>query len=143
MPVSDEPPIVALEVWKDHFAHKAILATGDFVINIPPSEMAGTIRKLGGVSGKKVDKFEKFGLRRERSRLVKSPRLAGAIGYLECRLRREPSILKKYSVVMGDVVHAEAEESVFTDRWHPERPGPRLIHHLGGRIFYVPARKII
>ena len=28
MPVSDDPPIVALEIWKDHFIHKAILETG-------------------------------------------------------------------------------------------------------------------
>jgi flavin reductase (DIM6/NTAB) family NADH-FMN oxidoreductase RutF len=143
MPVSDDPPIIALEIWKDHFAHKAILKAGDFVVNIPPSGMADIVRKLGGVSGARVDKFKEFGLKMEKSRKVKSPRLGGAIGILECKLRRDPSLLKKYSVILGDVLWAEAEESVFTDRWLPERSGPRTIHHLGGKIFSVPERRTL
>ncbi len=143
MPVSDDPPIVALEIWKDHFIHKAILETGDFVINIPSSDMAETVRKLGSVSGKKIDKFEEFGLIKEKSKRVRSPRLKSAIGIMECKLRREEGLLKKYSVILGDVVYAEAEKSIFTDRWHPEKKGPKLLHHLGGKIFSVPANRIV
>lgn len=143
MPVSDDPPIVALEIWKDHFIHKAILETGDFVINIPSSDMAEIIRKLGSVSGKKTDKFKKFGLIKESGKLVKSPRLKSAIGIIECKLRREEAILKKYSLILGDIVYAEAEKGIFTDRWHPEKKGPKLLHHLGGKIFSVPAPRIV
>lgn len=143
MPISDEPPIMALEVWHGHFAYKAILETKDFVINIPSSEMAAVVRKLGSVSGAKVDKFKEFGLTREPSKKVKSPRLKSAIGILECKLRVDKAMLKKYNIVLGDVVYAEAEESIFTDRWHPENPGPRFINHLGGKIFSVPAKKIL
>jgi flavin reductase (DIM6/NTAB) family NADH-FMN oxidoreductase RutF len=143
MPVSDEPPIVALEIWRDHFIHKAILKTGDFVINIPSSDMAPVVRKLGSVSGKSVDKFREFGLEKEASKKIRSPRLKSAMGILECRLRRDANLLKKYSVILGDVVYAEAEASVFTDRWCPEKKGPRLMHHLGGRIFSVPDKCIL
>ncbi len=143
MPVSDEPPIMALEIWNKHFIYKAILQTGDFVINIPSSKMAETVRLLGGVSGSAVDKFEKFGLEKEKSKKVKSPRLKSAIGILECKLRKDNTMLKKYNVVLGDVVYAEAEKSVFSDRWLPEKKGPKPLHHLGGRIFYEPASRII
>lgn len=143
MPVSDDPPIVALEIWKGHFIHKAILETGDFVINIPSGDMAETIRKLGSVSAGKVDKFGEYGLIREPSKKIRSPRLGSAIGILECKLRREERLLKKYSVILGDIVYAEAEKNIFTDRWHPEKNGPELLHHLGGKIFSVPAKRII
>ena len=143
MPVSDDPPIVALEIWKGHFIHKAILETGDFVINIPSSDMAETIRKLGSISGKKIDKFSEYGLIKEPSKKIKSPRLKSAIGIIECKLRREEAILKKYSVILGDIVYAEAEKGIFTDRWHPEKNGPKLLHHLGGKIFSVPASRIV
>ena len=143
MPISDDPPIVALEIWKDHYIHKAILATGDFVINIPSADMVDVVRSLGSVSGASVDKFRKFGLVAEGSKKIASPRLKGAIGILECKLRKEKAILTKYSVMIGDVVYAEAEKSVFTDRWNPEKPGPKYINHLGGRVFSVPARKIL
>jgi len=143
MPVSDDPPIVALEIWEKHFIYKAILQTGDFVINIPSDDMADTCRKLGSVSGAKIDKFKKFHLVKERSVKIKSPRLGSAIGILECKLRRDKALLKKYNIVFGDVVYAEAEEGIFTDRWHPERDGPRILHHLGGKIFYAPAKRTI
>lgn len=143
MPVSDDPPIVALEIWEGHFIYKAILQTGDFVINIPSSGMAGTVRGLGSVSGSKTDKFKKFGLAKEASKKIRSPRLKSAIGILECRLRPEKTLLKKYNVVLGDVVYAEAESGIFTDRWLPEKSGPRIMHHLGGKIFSVPDKHII
>jgi len=143
MPVSDDPPIVALEIWEKHFIYKAILETKDFVINIPSSDMAETCRKLGSVSGQKVDKFKEFRLTKEKSAKIKSPRLGQAIGILECKLLPEKLFLKKYNIVLGDVVYAEAEEDIFTDRWHPEKNGPRIMHHLGGKIFSVPDKRII
>jgi flavin reductase (DIM6/NTAB) family NADH-FMN oxidoreductase RutF len=142
MPVSDDPPIVALEIWKGHFIYKAILETKDFVINIPSSDMADTVRKLGSISGAKCDKFSEFSLIKEKAKKVKSPRLGSAIGILECRLRKEPALLKKYNVVLGDVVYAEAEQDIFGDRWLPEANGFRIMHHLGGKIFSVPDNRI-
>lgn len=143
MPVSDDPPIVALEIWKGHFVHKAVLQTGDFVINIPPSGMADVVRQLGSVSGRKTDKFKKFGLKKEAPLKIKSPRLAAAIGILECRLRKDRRLLDKYDIVLGDVVHAEAESGLFADRWLPEKKGAGIFHHLGGRIFYEPAGRVL
>lgn len=143
MPVSDDPPMIALEIWKGHFAYKAVMQTGDFVVNVPSSDMADTICRLGSVSGAKVDKFREYGLAKERSKKVRSPRLASAIGILECRLHRDKALAKKYDMILGDVVYAEAEKGIFTDRWCPDRSGPRFLHHLGGRAFYPPARRVI
>ena len=143
MPVSDEPPVIALEIWNKHFIYKAILETGDFVINIPSSDMADIVRKLGSVSGAKIDKFNEYGLAKEPSKKIRSPRLKSAIGILECKLRRDKHLLNKYNLVLGDVVYAEAEEGIFSDRWHPEKKGKKLLHHLGGRIFYEPADRIL
>lgn len=143
MPVSDDPPVIALEIWKGHFVYKAILQTGDFVVNIPSSDMAETVRGLGSVSGAKVDKFEKYGLTKEPAKKVSSPRLKSAIGILECKLRRDRHLLDKYNIVLGDVVYAEAEKNIFTDRWRPEKKGRRPLHHLGGKVFYAPERRIL
>ncbi|MDP3791714.1 MAG: flavin reductase family protein [Candidatus Omnitrophota bacterium] len=143
MPISDDPPIIALEIWEKHFIYKAILETGDFVVNVPSSDMAEVVRKLGSVSGAGVDKFKEYGLVKEESKKIKSPRLKSAIGVLECKLRRDKALLKKYNIVLGDVVYAEAQSGIFTDRWCPEKAGPKIIHHLGGKIFSVPDSRII
>lgn len=143
MPVSDDPPMIALEIYKGHHIYKAVMQTGDFVVNVPSSDMVGKIKLLGSVSGAKVDKFKEFGIAAERSKKVKSPRMKGAIGILECKLINEKSLARKYDMILGDVVYAEAEKGVFTDRWRPEKKGPRVLHHLGGKIFYVPERGVI
>ena len=143
MPVSDDPPMIALEIWKGHFIYKAIMQTGDFVVNVPSSGMADKIRLLGSVSGAKVDKFSEYALSEERSVKVASPRLGGALGILECKLRKEKSLARKYDMILADVVYAEADKRAFSDRWLTERAGPRVLHHLGGKIFYVPARGIL
>jgi len=143
MPASDDPPIVALEVYEGHFMYEAIVQTGDFVINIPSSDMAETVRGLGSVSAYKEDKYKKFGLAKEKAKNVKSPRLKSAIGIMECKLRKEKALLEKYNIILGDVVYAEAESRVFTDRWHPEKKGPKTLHHLGSRIFCTPDKKIL
>jgi flavin reductase (DIM6/NTAB) family NADH-FMN oxidoreductase RutF len=143
MPVSDDPPMVALEIWEKHFIYKAIIETGDFVINVPSSDMAEIVRKLGSVSGKTIDKFKKFGLAKEASAKITSPRLKSAIGILECKLRKDKHLLKKYNIVLGDVVYAEADEKMFTDRWCPEKTGKRILNHLGGKIFSVPGKHIL
>jgi flavin reductase (DIM6/NTAB) family NADH-FMN oxidoreductase RutF len=142
MPVSDDPPMVALEIWEGHFIYKAILQTGDFVVNIPSSDMAQICRKLGSVSGRDCDKFKEYGLVQEKAKKVKSPRLKSAIGILECKLHKDKTLLKKYNIILGDVVYAEAEKAVFTDRWHPERKGPRIMQHLGSKIFSIPGKRI-
>lgn len=143
MPISDDPPMIALEIWNKHFIYKAILQTKDFVINIPSSDMVDIVRKLGNVSSIKVDKFKEYNLVKEPGKKVRSPRIRSAIGVLECKLRKDERLLKKYNIVIGDVVYAEAESTVFTDRWCPEKTGPRIIHHLGGRIFSLPNKRII
>jgi len=143
MPVSDDPPLIALEIWQGHFIYKSVMATGDFVVNIPSSSMAHLVRNLGSVSGSKVDKARKFGLRLETSKKVRSPRVGGSIALLECTVHRDVRLARKYNIVLGDVVYAEAEEAIFGDRWLPEKAGPRTIHHLGGRIFCTPSRRLL
>ena len=143
MPVSDDPPMIALEIWEKHFIYKAILQTGDFVVNIPSSDMAGICKKLGSISGAACDKFQKYKLVKEEAKKVKSPRLGGTIGVLECTLRRDIMLLKKYNIVLGDIVYAEAEKNIFSTRWIPERKGPRMMHHLGGKLFSIPDTHII
>lgn len=143
MPISDDPPIIALEIWSGHCIFKAIMETGDFVINIPSGEMVDIVRRLGSISGSKVDKVRKFGLTMEHSKRVKSRRLKGSIALMECTLHRDTRLSKRYNIVLGDVVYAEAEKASFSDRWLPEKSGPKTIHHLGNKIFCVPDSHIM
>ncbi len=143
MPISDDPPLIGLAIWEGHFVYKAIAQTGDFVVNIPSRDMAEMVRKLGSVSGHKVDKCKKYGARVERSKEVRSPRLDSAIAVLECRVRKDPRLSETYNIVLGDVVYAEAERAAFTTRWLPEKGRFKTLHHLGDKIFCVPDKRVL
>ena len=54
------------------------------VVAIPSVSMAETVIRIGDISGRKVDKFKKFGLTTLSASTVKAPLIAGCSANLEC-----------------------------------------------------------
>ena len=143
MPVQKNPPIIVLEIGESHFIFDCIMETGDFVVNIPASQLVETVVKCGSVSGREVDKFDMFGLEAEGSRAVKSPSLREAAAVLECKLVRDEHLLAEYNMVVGEVKYAAAEEEAFDEHWLFERGKVKTIHHLGDRTFCMPGEEVV
>lgn len=143
MPACDEPPRIALAVWKGHFIYKCIMKTKDFVVNIPGKNMMRQVVQCGQASGKSINKFRKFSLKKERSKTVRSPRLAGSLAFLECTLVSDKKLAQKYGIIIGEVKYAEAEKKAFDKRWLLKKGKYKTLHHLGENVFCVPAGKIL
>lgn len=141
MPLDFAPPLVALVIGRDNYSYECILATSEFVINIPNISLLKKVVQCGSVSGRKVDKFKKFGLTAASAQTVKAPIIAECIGHLECVLIDKP-LARKYDLFIGKVKMAWVERDAFKDRWLVEKKIARTIHHLGGRYFTVPARTV-
>ena len=56
------------------------------VVAIPPASMAETVVKIGDISGKECDKFEKFGIKTLEAEKVDAPLIDGCIANLECKV---------------------------------------------------------
>ena len=138
MPVSKDPPTIALEIHEKHFIYECIKKTGDFVINIPSRASSEDIVRCGSCSGRDVDKFAANGLTPEPSATIKSPRLGEALAFMECVLVEDEYLAKKYNMVLGEVKYAEAEEEAFRDHWLFKRDDMKTVHHLGDRTFCFP-----
>lgn len=143
MPISKDPPQIALAIWEGHFIYKCIMQTKDFVVNVPDKSMLKIVLKCGKISGKDVDKFKKYNLKKEPSKKIKSPRLAESVGFLECVLVEDRKLAVDHNIILGEVKYAEAEGKAFNKRWLFENKEYKTLHHLGNKIFSIPADGVL
>ncbi|MDD5109756.1 MAG: flavin reductase family protein [Patescibacteria group bacterium] len=126
-PVSYDPPMYAVAIYRGWFTCGLVRASKVFVVNFMPKSSAPAVLICGRKSGKKMDKFAASGLDKEEAEKVKAPRIKQALGYLECRTVR--------SVNVGD--HVVFIAKVLKARLKSK--GKRLFH-LGGDRFTTTTR---
>lgn len=141
MPLDFDPPKVVVVLDKSTFTRTLIEASGVFALNIPCRGIADAAYAVGSRSGHEVaDKFSDAGLGRFAGSLLDVPLVAGCVGWLECRLIREPRNEQAYDLFIAEVMAAQADARVFSEgRWHfaPEHDALRTIHHVAGGAFLV------
>ena len=137
MPLDFDPPKVAVVIDKSTFTRGLVEASGEFVLNIPSRAQARLTVDVGNESGANVDKFEAHGIAVAAGAKVQAPLVEGCLGWLECRLIREPHIQQAYDSFLGEVVAAWADPSVFDGaHWKMEEGGKRSIHYVAGGHFF-------
>lgn len=139
-PISDEPFLVLLSIWKGSLTYQYIKETGDFTINIPMVEHVELVYKAGSVSGREVDKFTLLGLRVVKSNVVETPGLDNMLGFLECRVVNETEY-DETAVFIARVEAIHVREDTYT-RYGWDLNKAKILLHLGGRGFATPSKLI-
>lgn len=127
-----EPPLVGCVISDRNHSFGVLKATGECVINIPTVELAAQVVGCGNTSGRKLDKFRRFGLTPVPAKLVKAPLIDECYAALECKLV-DARLVAKYCFFILEVQQAWIDRS---------RRDPRTIHHLGKGAFMVAGRTI-
>jgi flavin reductase (DIM6/NTAB) family NADH-FMN oxidoreductase RutF len=127
-----EPPIFGCVISERNHTFGILKATKQCVINIPTVELAAAVVGCGNVSGRKVDKFEKFHLTPMPAALVDAPLVAECYASLECKVI-DAKMAAKYNFFILEVVKAWVD---------PAKKRPRTIHHLGNGVFMVAGKTI-
>jgi flavin reductase (DIM6/NTAB) family NADH-FMN oxidoreductase RutF/RimJ/RimL family protein N-acetyltransferase len=146
MALDFDPPKVAVVLDKATYTRTLIEASGRFMLSLPTRAQAALTTALGGVSGRALDKAE-LGLRYLDAGPGKGEpelRVAGCVGWLECRVIPEPHIQQAYDLFVADVVAAWADPRVYSDgRWHFEgHDDLRTLHHVAGGQYFVPGDSV-
>jgi len=141
MPVSEEPPKVALSVDKECYTFELIEKYGEFTVNVVEENYLDEIWFLGTTSGREVDKIAKTGLTVVKGRKVDAPVIKEALGVLEAKVSEKIDV-GECRLYVGDIVYAEADESKYSLRYGWDLRKTRLIHHLSGKAFMTNGRLI-
>lgn len=81
------PPMVTVSLRQSRHSHATILATKEFVVNVPTSKQREAVELCGTCSGRDKDKFAVAGLTPLPASLVSAPLIAECPLNLECRVR--------------------------------------------------------
>jgi len=127
-----EPPLVGCVISNRNHSFDMLKATGECVINIPTVDLAAQVVGCGNTSGRKLDKFEAFGLTAAAASQVEAPLIAECYASLECRVA-DAKLVNKYCFFILEVLKAWVDTS---------RKNPRTMHHLGKGSFMVAGRTI-
>lgn len=119
------PSLVSCMISAGNASFEAIRNSQTCVINLPDASMVDTVAGIGNCSGTTCDKFARFGLTKEKSRLAAAPGIKECHASFECRLYDDTQI-DRYNVFIFEVVAAHVK---------PDPVWPQTLHYAGGGQF--------
>ncbi len=132
MPVEFTPPLIACIVSNEHLSFEAISRTRECVIAIPDAKLVRTVVKVGNVSGRDMDKFERFNLTKTKARRVAAPLIEECFANLEAKVI-DTRLVHAYCLFILEVVKAWVD---------PLQKRPKMLHHRGDGVFVIDGRQI-
>jgi len=103
------PPIIAIGVHPARYSHKLLLDHPEFVINVPTVEQARVMDACGVTSGRTINKWQEYGLTKERGKVVSTPLIKEFPFNMECKIVGSQP-LGSHTVFFGEVVENHIEE---------------------------------
>jgi flavin reductase (DIM6/NTAB) family NADH-FMN oxidoreductase RutF len=105
---------IVLASWIKRDTLDNIRETEEFVVNIPTVEQAEAVMACSRNYLPETDEFAESGLSPRPSKELQTLGIAGCLAWAECRLVEEIS-RQRYSLVVGKVVHLEADDHFFNE----------------------------
>ena len=127
-----EPPLVGCVISNRNHTFSMLAATRECVINIPTAEIARQAIGCGNVSGRRIDKFARFGLTPVPAARVAAPLVAECYANFECRVH-DRRLAATYNFFVLEVVKAWVDASC---------KDPRTIHHRGRGAFMFAGKTV-
>ena len=141
MPVSVDPPLLAIaSAFKRHTLAN-IRETKQFVINIPGEDQLEGLWKCSEPLEKGEDEIAYAGLTPVSSRIVHPPCIAECAAWFECELEWEKDA-GDHVIVVGRVVNAEARDEFVMENGGFNIAAAKPLLHVGGRNFTIGERRV-
>lgn len=135
MPVSVNPPLIAVASVPRHHTYQNLEETQEFVVNIPTVDILNQLWVTGEKFPEGVNEIQKAGLTEMTSLEVTPPRIKECLAHMECKVEftRECG---DHQLVVGRVLKVNVREDAIKEGLlDVELMKPLL--HLGGKDFVV------
>ena len=117
MPVSTQPPMLAIAVGRTRYTTESLRVSREFVLSYPSEAQAEAAKYFGSHSGRDTNKFSAVRCETERASRVDSRLLTDAVANFECKLVREVEA-GDHIIFIGEVVachvHANPASRLYT-----------------------------
>ncbi|ENC9774000.1 TPA: flavin reductase family protein [Citrobacter koseri] len=124
------PSLVGLMISGGNHSFEMIRHSRECVINVPLTDLAETVVRIGNTSGADIDKFAEFNLTAQEADEVDAPLIQQCYANFECCLY-DDVLVERYNFFIFEVVKAH----VATSSEHPE-----TIHYTGKGEFMVSGK---
>lgn len=131
-PMEFEPPLMGCVISERNFSFAALRSTRECVVNIPTADLLEEVVACGNTSGRRIDKFLKFGLTPRPASLVSAPLIDECFVNLECRIS-DSRLVNKYNFFVLEIVQAWIDRS---------KKDPKTIHHRGKGHFMIAGKTV-
>ena len=130
----DPPTLMFSVIGEDKDTHRNILATGEFVVNLPRAGDAAAVAASAAVVGPDVDEAAAVGLATAAGTSISAPRLLDAAVALECRFLRQVDFLSA-QLVFGQVAGIHVRDEVLDERGRIDIGAYQPLGRLGGSLY--------
>ena len=110
--INSDPAKTYISVRHERFSYDIIKNSREFVINLVSRDLAKAADFCGVYTGKKVDKFAKCKLTKEKANDVKAPLISESPISIECRVT-DIVPLGSHDMFISDIVNVDIKEDLF------------------------------
>ena len=136
MPISMNPPIIGVSIGIERDTLRNILETKEFVVNIPSAELLEKLWKCSKRLPYGKSEIDEADLSREKSKIVKPPRIKECLAWIECSLNSKIDF-GDHSFIAANVLLAECRDGVIVSNALNIEEFD-FLQHISGRKFSVP-----
>ena len=139
MPISTDPPMVAIAVEQSRHTAELIRHSQEFVLNFPTRPLLHHVQYLGSLHGDRVDKIEATQLETFAPMKATAPLLSACAAWVECTVV-EALALGDHTLFVGLVDAVHVDPASFDDGWTLGAEETRPLHYLGGTRYSFLSR---
>ena len=137
--LSTIPPRTYISVRPSRYSYPILKANGEFVINLPSSNMAAAVDLIGIYTGAKMDKIKAAGLGTLPSKCVLPPTIKECPVALECRVC-EIKQMGSHDVFIADIVNVTCQNRLIDDSGKLHYELADLLAYAHGEYFALGKR---
>ena len=139
MPVSADPPMVAIALERSRHTTEMIRHSQEFVLNFPTRPLLHHVQYLGSLSGSRIDKIEATQLETFTPITATAPLLAACAAWVECSVV-EVIPLGDHVLFVALVDAVQVDPTSFDDGWLLGPEETRPLHFMGGNRYSFLSR---
>lgn len=138
--INSDPPKTYISVRPTRYSYEILKKSGVFAINLTTVDLVRACDSCGVYTGRKVDKFKKYKLTKEKAAEIDCPIIAESPISLECKVT-DVIPLGSHDMFIADIVAVDVDESLVDESGKLHLEKARLAAYSHGE-YYSLGRKI-